>query len=310
MNTETFIIVNPTAGDGQAEKRWQNFENDLKKNRIHYHAVITEYQNHATELISEAVSSGYNRIGIFGGDGTLNEALQGLFKDNYIISEDVKLIFFPAGSSCDFEKKFKYHRGFIQRIQADDAISIDVFKVQCLDFSGKQISRYIINNSSIGIISLANEKFISVKGITRKIKQMSVDAGAVICGLQAIFNFRHFHAEMSLDGKKKSPNSLSNVTVFKTAHFGGDMSYGIETIQDDGQLSVVWLDGMSRMRLTALMPFLFTGTILKKKEAHYSTCQKFEFYTEDKAIVETDGENIGTPPVKYTILPKAIQVII
>lgn len=310
MNTETFIIVNPTAGDDQAEKRWQNFENDLKKNLIHYHAVITEYQNHATELISEAVSSGYNRIGIFGGDGTLNEALQGLFKDNRIISEDVKLIFFPAGSSCDFEKKFKHHRGFIQRIQADDAISIDVFKIQCLDFSGKHISRYIINNSSIGIISLANEKFISVKGITRKIKQMSVDAGAVICGLQAIFQFRPFHAEMLLDGKKIEPNSLSNVTVFKTAHFGGDMSYGVETTQDDGQLSVVWLAGMSRLRLTALMPSLFTGTVLKKKEAHYSTCQQFEFRMEDNAIVETDGENIGTPPVKYTILPKALQVII
>jgi len=310
MNTETFIIVNPTAGDGQAEKRWQDFENDLKKNRIHYNAVITQYQNHATELISEAVSSGYNRIGVFSGDGTLNEALQGLFKKDHIISEDVKLIFFPAGSSCDFEKKFKHHRDFIQRIQANDAISIDIFKAECLDFSGKQISRYIINNSSIGIISLANEKFISVKGITRKIKQMSVDAGAVICGLQAIFNFRPFHAEMSLDGKKYSPNSLSNVTVFKTAHFGGDMSYGIETIQDDGQLSVVWLDGMSRLRLTALMPSLFTGTVLKKKETHYRTCHQFEFYTEDKAIVETDGENIGTPPVKYTIFPKALQVII
>ena len=36
MNPKTFIIVNPTAGDGQAEKRWQNFENDLKKKNINY----------------------------------------------------------------------------------------------------------------------------------------------------------------------------------------------------------------------------------------------------------------------------------
>ena len=310
MKSETFIIVNPTAGDGQAEKRWQDFENDLKKNRIHYNAVITQYQNHATELISEAVSSGYNRIGVFGGDGTLNEALQGLFKKDHIISEDVKLIFFPAGSSCDFEKKFKHHRNFIQRIQADDAVSIDVFKAQCLDFSGKQISRYIINNSSIGIISQANEKFISVKGITKIIKQISVDAGAVICGLQAITKFTPFTAEISLDGKSIPLKSLSNVTLFKTAHFGGDMSYGIETDQDDGQLSVVWLDGMSRLSLAALMPSLFTGTILKKKQAHYRTCRKFELTTEDPVIVETDGEKIGVPTVKYTILPKALKIII
>ena len=105
MKSETFIIVNPTAGDGQAEKRWQDFENDLKKNHIHYHAVITEYQNHATELISKAISSGYNRIGVFSGDGTLNEVLQGLFKEDYIKSEDLKIIFFSM-----FEDSVILHR--------------------------------------------------------------------------------------------------------------------------------------------------------------------------------------------------------
>ena len=310
MQSETFIIINPTAGEGLAEKRWQDFENDLKKNNVLYHAVITRYQNHATELITEAISSGYNRIGVFSGDGTLNEVLQGLFKENKIKLENLKLIFFPAGSSCDFEKKFKHKRDWIKRIQANDAIPIDIFKVECCDFSGEPISRYIINNSSIGIISLANEKFNSVKGITKKIKQMSVDAGAVICGLQAISQFRPFNAEMSLDGEKIPLKSLSNITMFKTANFGGDMSYGIKTVQDDGQLSVAWLDGTSRLGLVALMPSLFTGTILKKKKAHYRTCCEFKLSTEDNAIVETDGENIGTPPVKYTILPKALQVII
>ena len=310
MKPEIFIIVNPTAGDGLAKKRWQDFENDLNNNNIRYHAAITEYKNHATELISAAVSSGQHRIGIFSGDGTLNEVLQGIFLNDKIISDNLKLIFFPAGSSCDFEKKFNNQRDWIQRIQADDAVSIDIFKVECHDFTGKQISRYIINNSSIGIISMANEKFISVKGITKKIKQMNVDVGAVICGLQAITQFSPFNAEISLDGETIPLKSLSNVTIFKTAHFGGDMSYGIEPAQDDGQLSVVWMDGMSRLGLAALMPSLFTGRILKKKQAHYKTCHKFELHTDDNVIVETDGENIGIPPVKYSILPQALQVII
>ena len=310
MKSEIFIIVNPTAGDGQAEKRWQNFENDLKKNKIHYHAIMTEYKNHATALISEAVSAGYHRIGVFSGDGTLNEVLQGLFDEDLIKSDDLRLIFLPAGSSCDFEKKFKNQRNLIERIQGDDCISIDVFKVECQDFSGQQISRYIVNNSSIGIISLANDKFNSVTGLTKKIKQKSVDAGAVICGLQAITQFSPFNAEMSLDDEKIPQNILSNITVFKTAYFGGDMSYGIETVQDDGQMSVVWLDGTSRLGLAALMPSLFTGKILKKKQAHYRTCREFVLRTEDAVIVETDGENIGVPPAKYTIHPKALKVII
>ena len=310
MKPKTFIIVNPTAGDGQAKKRWQNFTSDLKQNQIHYQAANTEYQNHATELVAKAISLGYNHIGVFSGDGTLNEVLQGLFAADSPALDNIKLIFFPAGSSCDFEKKFKIHRSPIERIQADDCVSIDVFKVECRDYSGKQISRYIVNNSSIGIISQANEKFNSVQGLTKIIKQMSVDVGAVICGLQAITEFCPFNAEMIVDGENIPLKHLSNVTVFKTAHFGGDMNYGIETVQDDGQLSIVWLDGTSKLGLTALMPSLFTGKILKKKQAHYRTCREFELTTEDAVIVETDGENIGVPPVKYTILPQALKVII
>jgi diacylglycerol kinase family enzyme len=310
MIPETFIIVNPTAGDGRAEKRWKDFENDLNNNQIPYHAVTTEYRSHATELVSEAISSGYDRIGVFSGDGTLNEVLQGLFKEDRIISDDIKLIFFPAGSSCDFEKKFKHKRSLIDRIQANDSIAIDVFKVECRDFRGNQISRYIINNSSIGIISLANEKFNSVSGISKKIKQMSVDAGAVICGLKAITEFTPFSAEMMMDGKNFSIQNFSNITIFKTSNFGGDMSYGVETVQHDGILSVAWLDWTSKLGLAALMPSLFTGSVLKKKQAHYKTCREFELRTEDTVIVETDGENIGTPPVRYTILPKALKVII
>ena len=115
---------------------------------------------------------------------------------------------------------------------------------------------------------------------------------------------------MKLDGKNIPLKKLSNGSVFKTAHFGGDMSYGIETTQDDGKLSVVWIDGTSKLGLAALMPSLYTGTILKNKLTHYQTCHEFELSTEDAVIVETEGENIGVPPVKYTILPQALQVII
>ena len=308
--SETFIIVNPAAGDGQAKKRWNKFEIDLIKNKIPYHAEKTEYQNHATELISEAVCSGYNRIGVFSGDGTLNEVLQGMFIEDKIISSEVKLIFFPAGSSCDFEKKFKKKRNWLDRIQGDDSVSIDIFKVECQDFSGKPIIRYAVNNSSTGIISFANEKFSSVTGLTKTIKKISVDIGAVICGLQAIAKFKPFNAEISIDGEKIPLQTPSNTSIFKTSNFGGDMSYGIDTIQDDGKLSVVWLDGTSKFGLATMMPSLFTGTVLNKKLAHYKTCHKFELSTADDVIVETDGENIGTPPITYSILPKALPVII
>ena len=88
------------------------------------------------------------------------------------------------------------------------------------------------------------------------------------------------------------------------------MSYGIETIQDNGQLSLVWLDSTSKLGLAAMMPSLFTGKVLNNKLAHYKSCREFILKTSDTVLVESDGENIGVPPVKYSILPKALNVII
>ena len=72
---KTLIVVNPTAGDGQAQNRWQDFESQLKQTQIPYQAVITKHQNPATTIVADAISSGYNRIGVFSVDGTLNEVL-------------------------------------------------------------------------------------------------------------------------------------------------------------------------------------------------------------------------------------------
>ena len=56
MKPETFIIVNPTAGDGRAKTRWQDFEKELTNNQIRYHAEITESKNHATKLVANLKS--------------------------------------------------------------------------------------------------------------------------------------------------------------------------------------------------------------------------------------------------------------
>ena len=115
---------------------------------------------------------------------------------------------------------------------------------------------------------------------------------------------------MKLDDEILSSQKLSNITTFKTSFFGGDMSYGLDNDQSDGLLNVVWLDGSSKLRLVGMIPSLFSGTVLRKKQAHHHICKQFELNTSDFVIVETDGENIGVPPVKYTILPKALNVIV
>tara|TARA_B100000315_G_C14595477_1_gene598846 strand:- start:13164 stop:14162 length:999 start_codon:yes stop_codon:yes gene_type:complete len=310
FENKAFIIVNPEAGDGLAAKRWKKFQFQLIEKNIPFEFCFTEYRDHATEIVKGAVQKGFTRIGTFGGDGTVNEVLQGIFENDEAISPELKLIYFPAGSSCDFEKIFSEKKDPLEKIRSDNSTAIDVFKVECRGFDGMPISRYIINNSSIGVISLANEKFNSVSGISKSIKQWSVDAGAIICGIKALIETEDFECEVQLDDNKINGLTLSNLTVFKTPYFGGGMNYGIETLQDDGLVTVAFINSTSKLKLLSMIPSLYTGKIFKRKAAWNRQCKTIEIKTDKKVIVETDGENIGVTPAKYTILEKALNVVV
>ena len=310
QKNKIYIIVNPIAGSGKATKLWNQFKKKLNEAQVSYEYELTKYKNHATSITISAIEKKNNFLGVFGGDGTINEVIQGIFMNNSVTSNEIAITFFPAGSSCDFERKFDRPKEWIQKVIMGDTKHIDVFKVECIDFSGNQINRFIINNSSIGIISLANEKFNNVNGITKKIKRANIDLGAIICGLQAIKEFKPFNVKMQIDNETIINTKLSNITIFKTSYFGGGMNYGIKPNQSDGLLSLAWLDNTTKLELSKLIPSLYTGNILKNKKAHYKTCQELSLHTNDNVIVETDGENIGLPPVKYTILKKALKVII
>ena len=142
------------------------------------------------------------------------------------------------------------------------------------------------------------------------IKQLSVDAGAIICGIKALIETEDFECEVHIDDDKINGLTLSNLTVFKTPYFGGGMNYGIETLQDDGLLTVAFINSTSKLKLMSMIPSLYTGKIFKRKAAWNRLCKTIEIKTDRKVIVETDGENIGVTPAKYTILRKALNVVV
>jgi diacylglycerol kinase family enzyme len=306
----TIIIWNPAAGEGKARRRWQNLQNQLEAARFPYEAIQTEYPGHATEIAATLLERDYSRIGVFGGDGTFNEVLQGIFQEDKIPRDDLHLIYLPAGSSCDFEKKFDVRRSYLEKLTDGEERVIDAVKVVCHDFNGETRTRYFINNSSVGVISLANEKFNNVRGFAKIAKRVSVDFGAVSAGLKAIFEFEPLAGTIAFEDETFPDFAFTNLTIFKTPYFGGGMYYGVETVQDDGLLSVAWVDAVSRWKLIRMIPALYAGTIFNNPAAHYRTCTRVRLETEREFYIETDGQLAGTPPATYTILQQAVKVLV
>ncbi len=301
------IICNRTAGEGRAKRRWARFADLLAGRQVPYRVVMTEHPGHATRLALTAIADGYRHLAIFGGDGTLNEALQGLMID-IDPAPDVRLTFLPAGSSCDFAKLFP-RRSKLDRLLLGEESRIDVCRVDCRDGSDGPVSRYFLNNSSIGVISLANQKFNAHEGLIRLLKKLSVDVGALACGLWALAKFKGLNASLTIDDQVAAEVRLSNLTVFKSPYFGGGMHYGTATSLNDGRLYVAVLGATSRLKLAAMISDLYTGKIFRREAASLETCRTLVLDSRDRAFVETDGELAGYTPARYTIRERVLRVV-
>jgi len=307
---KVFIICNPEAAGGLARKKWKKFQSQLEANRIQFECQFTEYPEHATEISSALFERGFRRIAVFGGDGTLNEALQGVLAEDKVKSQELELIFLGAGSSCDFEKMFPRKQSLIERLLSKKSFIIDICKVECQDFNGSPTARYFLVNSNIGVISLAIQKFDAAKLLVKWLKQISVDAAALTAGLSALLQFGELLCDIKIDQEELKEQRLKNLTVFKCPYFGGGMHYGIKTQPDDGLFYATLIDSVSRFRLFSMIPALYTGKIFEKKAAHYKECSSLYLSCHQKVFIEADGEIIGYPPAKYSILQKAIKVIV
>lgn len=307
MNSATRVILNPTAGEGLSEKRWQGLEKDLVTAGVQFDLIRTEYKGHAIEIAGDLYKSGIKRIGVFGGDGTLNEVVHGLMNQN---AQDLELVVFPGGSSCDFEKKLAFSKDWVKRFTNPESIPVDVCRVDCHDQNGNSVHRYFINNSSIGIISLANERFNSVSGWSKRLKQWTVDGAAVLAGLAAISEFNGFDCRINAGGTEIKNGSFSNLTFFKTPYFGGGMNYGVDTDPADGLIYFATVGFKNRFNLATMIPSLYIGNILKRDGTSLQTCEDASVNSGESMLVETDGEVAGYTPASYSIIKKGIRLVL
>ncbi len=306
-----FFIVNLLAGGGKARKRWQSFFEDAvtQKFAIDYHP--TEYPGHACDLAAEAVKNDVKRIIVFGGDGTLNEVLNGIIQEDRLIDPEIQLVFLGAGSSCDVEKMFPNRLPLADRVLSEKSYLVDVVKVICDDVNGNRISRYFLANSSVGVISESIVAFNRKTAFMSFLKRLNVDVAALFAGVRNVFSFGNFTADIRIDQIEHINRELKNLTVFKCAYFGGGMNYGIPSTYDDGNLHIALIGKMGTLKTLGYIPALYLGTVLKKANAEYHEGYTLSLSDNNlRVAVETDGEIIGTPPCEYTILPKFLKIVL
>ena len=101
---KTIVIVNPQAGNGRTEEIWPNIESALKKSIGSFEVLQTTCQGDAEGLSRRILAVDTVRIVAVGGDGHLNEVLNGFIENDLPVNPEARLSFVMTGTGCDFQR--------------------------------------------------------------------------------------------------------------------------------------------------------------------------------------------------------------
>ena len=101
---KTIVIVNPQAGNGRTEKIWPNIESALEKSIGSFEVLHTTCRGDATDLSRRILAVDTVRIVAVGGDGHLNEVLNGFIENDLPVNPEARLSFVMTGTGCDFQR--------------------------------------------------------------------------------------------------------------------------------------------------------------------------------------------------------------
>ncbi len=303
------VIVNPAAGDGHAGRQWPELSRRLAAAGCGHTAIHTSRPGEATGLCRALLHSGRDYIVAAGGDGTLNEVLNGFFDitaGDRPINPEARLGVLPLGTGSDFGRTFGMHAqdDAIRALAAGTWRLVDAGRVD-MEPAGGPTFRYFVNVADLGLGAETAYR------VNRAPKRLGAFVAYLLGAVRSIAAHRPRLISLQIDGAMPIEEMMGMVVVANSRFFGGGMPVAPHAAPEDGYFDVLWLAGTSRGQLLLdLLPRLYRGTHLHHPAVRTRRATTLRVTCRDRLLLETDGEQIGAAPVNFHIVPRAIRVVV
>ena len=304
---DTLVIVNPRSANGSTGRRWPEIERRLRAALPSFDVVFSERPNHATELAREG-AAGHKLVVVLGGDGTINEVVNGLVADDRLLHDDLVLAIVPRGTGADFVRTMGIPHDLgaaVQRLTTGTAREVDVAKAVYRRPDGSESVRYFINEASVGMGAVVCQE------VNRGSKRLGGRLSFLRGILMANFRYRSQPVLFALDGGPAEEVLLRNVWIANGRYSGGGICSAPRAQPDDGLLDVVRIPDLSLWEQLSSMPHLRSGAFVKHPKVVYRTAKHVELKPAGAVAVaiETEGEPIGTIPATFEVLETRLRVM-
>jgi diacylglycerol kinase (ATP) len=289
------FIVNPTAGHGRALQTWRRVE-VLAQAAGPYGIKITQQARHGEALAREAVAEGYDRVIVLGGDGTVNEVIQGL------VHTPVPLAVIPTGTGNDWVRT----AGVPRDLERALAIAYRG-RVARHDVGLVTGQRYFMNIAGVGfdaeVSRLLNDNAKLLKLVPGTLPTLLSIVGT-------LFRFRGARMTCDIDGERVEAPRLFLMAVGLNQYYGGGMQILPQAVPDDGYFDLAWADDLPIASLPGLMGKIYKGQHLDHPKVQIRRAKQVRIESAQPVSYHLDGDVAGTTPVEFTLIPQALSVML
>jgi len=296
---KTAYIVNSMVLRGSASG-WQAINDHIKHCSGSSGEIrITKAGGQAVSLTKEAVKSGCGMVIAVGGDGTVNEVLNGLFENDAHINPNVVLGIIPIGSGCDFARCLgipKNISGALELIDRGITKKIDVGRATYVDLDGNVTSRLFINMADIGAGGVVVQK-------ARQAPRLLGRRPNYLWGiLHVAINYKPKKVTITIDDDFTVSLLVLNMMIANGRYFGFGFQPAPQAVTDDGLFDIVNLGNLSMLENLLHLPKLYMGTHLNVNKVRSYCGKRVVAESEEEVLLEVDGDLIGKRPTTLELL--------
>ena len=299
------FIFNPVAGAGKAQKLYPDLISHCNTHfGKNYSISITNDKEDASAIASEISDNGIPLIVCVGGDGTINEVVNGLYKSGKLINPEIELGVIDCGSGRGFSQSIGLPKSFSEQfnliLNARGKL-LDLGKCIYTNDNGIKTDRLFVSECQIGIGSAV------VSEVQDKHKFWGGKIAFGYVALKEVLKSRKYNLSVQYNNtviKEK----LVGVVIGNGHSCGGGMKLTPSAKVNDGILDLLVIHDMKIPELIRQFSKIYSGSHINSGRITYEQSDNIKIESDLGVMVETDGELLGKLPVEIKVVSKCLKV--
>jgi YegS/Rv2252/BmrU family lipid kinase len=300
------FVINPSSSMGATGREWPRIKSLARARLGNFQSYITNGPEDATRLTRHVLKEGTDTVVCVGGDGTLNEVVNGFMGEKDPIRPDSVLGFIPHGTGCDFIRTVRIPKDVnraLDLVVGRHTRPLDLGRLEYIDHLGRPDHTYFHNVTSFGLGGEVVER------VNRTTKMFGGFVSFLWATLFSLLIYDKKGINIHVDKGKEREVTCWNIAIANGQYHGGGMQVAPKARVDDGVFEVTVMGNLSLAEVFWHFPKLYNGKLSQVKKVSVLSGRRIEAYSDQRVLLDVDGEQPGQLPVVIEMVPNAVQLI-